>query len=91
MKFQKLRRIILQFRGHKRGELAKMKDKILNRNAYGIGRSTVNALVANGIIYERNHLYVIDEDKFMKILGMSYDNMINSEINDKVRKFLCSY
>ena len=91
LKFQKLRRIILQFRGHKRGELAKMKDKILNRNAYGIGRSTVNALVANGIIYERNHLYVIDEDKFMKILGMSYDNMINSEINDKVRKFLCSY
>lgn len=91
LKFQKLRRIILQFRGHKRGELAKMKDKILNRNAYGIGRSTVNALVSNGIIYERNHLYIIDEDKFMKILGISYDNLINGEINDKVRKFLCNY
>lgn len=91
LKFQKLSRIILQFRGHGKGALAKKKDKIVNRNSYGVGRETVKALVDAGIIYEKGHLYVINEERFMDILGLSYDNMINGIINDKVRSFLCSY
>lgn len=91
-KYHKLRAIISQFRAHKKGgDWAKKKDKLDRRYSQGVGRDTLKALIENDILYEEKHLYKLNQKKMREILELTYSEMLNSQINEKVTAFLISY
>ncbi len=91
-KYHKLRAIISQFRAHKKGgDWAKKKDKLDRRYSQGVGGDTLKALIENNILYEEKHLYKLNQTKMREILELTYTEMLNSQINEKVTTFLTSY
>ena len=56
-----------------------------------MGRDTLKALIENGILYEEKHLYKLNQKKMREILELTYTEMLNSQINEKVTAFLISY
>lgn len=88
--YHKMRRIILQFRAHKNDELGKYKDKIDNRigRNSAVGKAVLNSLKEAGVIFTKERLYIIDTKKLNETLGLSYDDIMTFEINEKTRSFL---
>lgn len=88
-KYKKLRRIILHFRSHSKGLLAKYKDKINNRiGDKSPGKEVLNSLIEKGVIYTKEEMYCIDDTKFSEVLGVNFDGIRSFEINDLTKKFL---
>ncbi len=90
-KYQKMRRLLLMFRSHSKGDLARYKDKIDNRiGNSSIGKKVLDALIEKGILYSKEMLYFIDLEKMAIELGVKYDDIRSSIINDKVKHFLAN-
>lgn len=88
-KYQKMRRLFLMFRSHSKGDLARYKDKIDNRiGNNSIGKKVLYALLERGILYSNDMLYFIDLEKMARELGVKYDDIRSSIINDKIKHFL---
>lgn len=88
-RYKKLRSIILEFRSHSKHELAKYYERI----DFIVGDSTVgnavkNVLLEKGIMFRREHLYIINTDLMDQELGISYDGIRHFENNPQVIKFL---
>lgn len=87
--YSKMRRLILMFRSHSKGKLARFKDKIDNRiGNVPIGEKVLTALITSGVIYTEEHLYLIDNEKMASVLGVKYDDVRSCVINEKIEKFL---
>lgn len=87
--YKKMRRTLIMFRSHSKGEFAKIQSKINNRIASKTdGRIVVNALLEKGIIYPRERFYVIDKDKMNEHLGLKFDGIRACVINEKVIEFI---
>lgn len=87
--YKKMRRTLIMFRSHSKGEFAKVKSKINNRIASKTdGKRVVEALLAKGIIYSREKFYIIDKDKMNEHLGLKFDGIRACVINDKVISFI---
>lgn len=90
-RYQKLRRIILHFRSHSKGVLAKYKEKIDNRiGRKPLGRKVLSSLIDKGVIYEKNLMYYIEEEKFSDVLGVNFSGIRTYELSDKITAFLNS-
>ncbi len=90
-KYQKMRRLLLMFRSHSKGDLARYKDKIDNRiGNSNIGKKVLDALIEKGILYSKEMLYFIDLEKMAMELGVKYDDIRSSIINDKIKHFLAN-
>ncbi|BCD55447.1 hypothetical protein [Alistipes indistinctus] len=90
-KYQKMRRLLLMFRSHSKGDLARYKDKIDNRiGNSSIGKKVLDALIEKGILYSKEMLYFIDIEKMAQELGVKYDDIRSSIINDKIKHFLAN-
>lgn len=88
-KYQKMRRTILMFRSHSKGDLARLKEKIDNRIGNSdIGKRVINALLNKGIIYSKEIMYFVNTDRMASELGIKYNDIRSSTINDKIRQFL---
>ncbi len=88
-KYHKMRRIILMFRSHSKGKLARYKEKIDNRiGNVAVGKKVLDALKSSGIIYVDKHLYIIDNDKIASLLGVKYNDIRCCVVNQKIRDFL---
>lgn len=88
-KYQKMRRLFLMFRSHSKGDLARYKEKIDNRiGNSSIGRKVLDALLDQGVLYSKEMLYFINLEKMAHVLGVKYDDIRSSIINDKIRLFL---
>lgn len=88
-KYHKMRRLLMMFRSHSKGSLARFKEKIDNRIGKGdIGREVLDALIKAGILYSDEKMYFIDSDKMAQKLGVKYDDIRSSIINDKIKQFL---
>ena len=84
-----MRRLLMMFRSHSKGSLARFKEKIDNRIGKGdIGREVLDALIKAGILYSDEKMYFIDSDKMAQKLGVKYDDIRSSIINDKIKQFL---
>lgn len=91
-KYHKLRAIITQFRAHKKGgDWAKKKDKLYRRYSRGVGKRTLNELLRLGIIYPEGHLYKLNQEKMREHLAITYTDMQQCKITEKVSSFLNSY
>lgn len=87
--YQKLRRTLIMFRSHSKGQLAKHHAKIDNRiGSTPLGKKVIKALVDKHIIYRDEHVYVIDNEAMDKFLGVKFDGIRNSTITYSMRKFL---
>lgn len=91
-KYLKLRKIIVLFRSHSKGRMARFKDKIETPRVigYGLGKKVLNSLVDSKIIYLEEMFYFIDTQKIHSLLGLSYNEIRLREINDKTIEFLKS-
>jgi hypothetical protein len=76
-KYRRVRRILLEFRSHKKGTLAKFRAKIEHervvRNA--LGRRILAALVNHGILRADPKFYYIQPDKCDSKLGISWQQL----------------
>lgn len=89
--YMKMRRLIIMFRSHSKGELAKyyMKiDKRIGRKEYG--KPVLEALLNKHIIYKKGVMYYIDSKAMNKHLGVSFDGIKEGIINDKIKNFISS-
>jgi hypothetical protein len=89
--YQKLRRMILMFRSNSRGMLARCCSKIDNRiGNTELGKAIISGLIEKGVIDTDGTFYFISYEKFANVLGMKYDDIRSSEINEKVKAFIQS-
>lgn len=87
--YGKLRRMILMFRSHSKGVLARYCEKIDNRiGKTPLGRTLIEGLIQEGVIYTDNIMYYINISKFGEVLGAKYDDIRSSVMNDKITSFL---
>lgn len=90
-KYQKMRRVFLMFRSHSKGDLARYKEKIDNRVGNSeVGKKVIDALLNRGVIYSKEIMYFVDTDKLASELGVKYNDIRSSLINDKIKHFLSS-
>lgn len=90
-KYQKLRRTIVQFRAHSKGNLAKFKDKIDNRiGNTEVGKRVIEGLLREGVLEERRHMYFINDKMMSEKLGLGYNELRTYDVNSKVKDFLNS-
>lgn len=88
-KYQKMRRVLLMFRSHSKGDLARYKEKIDNRIGNSkIGKMVLDSLLNKGILYPKDLMYFVDTDKLASELGVKYNDIRSSIINDKIKTFL---
>lgn len=87
--FTKFRRMLLMFRSHSKGVLARYCSKIDNRiKKTEIGRSIIAKLLKEKILWTDNVYYYIDYERFASSIGVKYDDIRSCVINDKTRTFL---
>lgn len=87
--YKKMRRTLIMFRSHSKGQLAKHHEKIDNRIGNTlVGKAVIDALLKKHIIYQEEHVYVIDNDSMDYYLGVKFDGIRNSTITKPMLKFL---
>ena len=87
--YKKMRRTLIMFRSHSKGQLAKHHEKIDNRIGNTlIGKAVIDALLEKHIIYQEEHVYVIDNDSMDNYLGVKFDGIRNSTITKPMLQFL---
>jgi hypothetical protein len=89
-KYHRLRKILMQFRSHSKGELAKLKDKIEHNRTLknNIGWNVLRKLVDTGVIFADEHLYKIDTEALDKNLKLTYFDLKRNQISSATVKFL---
>lgn len=87
--YQKLRRMMLMFRAHNKGSLARYCSKIDNRIGRSeLGKTIIQKLMSKGVLSSDGLLYYINSDKFAEVLGMKYDDFRSSTVNEKTKTFI---
>lgn len=87
--FTKLRRMILMFRSHSKGTLARICSKIDSRiKKNNLGRVIIESLLEDKVLNTDNIYYYIDYERFASVIGVKYDDIRSCIINDKTRTFL---
>ena len=90
-RYKKLRSIILEFRSHSKHELAKYYERIdFVVGDSQEGKAVMSIMLEKGIMFRRDHLYIIDTDVMDKEIGISYDGIRHFEKNPQIIKFLNS-
>ena len=88
-KYQKFRRMMLMFRSHSKGELARCCSKIDKRiGKSDMGRAIIAKLQDAGVMKMHDFMYFIDYNRFAEVIGAKYDDIRSGTINDNMRKFL---
>lgn len=87
--YQKMRRALIMFRSHSKGQLAKHKTKIDDRiRNTPIGQKVIDSLLSHGIIYIEEPMYFIDNKALAMYLGVKFDSLRANIITDQIKKFL---
>jgi hypothetical protein len=87
----RLRKIIIAFRSHSRGELARYSHKIDHaRMMKGPGYEIRDRLLQDGILSLTGDLYYLDPDKLGQVLGTSYHDLALKRFAPSVREYVRS-
>ncbi len=89
-KYRRLRRILLEFRSHSKGGLAKYRDKIEHERVLQneIGKRVLESLVKEGILRTDAKFYHINSDKCDQVLGISWHQLRQYQSSKKLDQFL---
>lgn len=90
-KYKKLRTIVLEFCSHSKHGFGKHHERIdfVHGNS-DMGKAVIKALKDSKVMYQEDHLYLLDAKLMPSVLGLSYDGFRNLEINDTIVRFLNS-
>ena len=85
-KFLRLKRILLEFRSHSRGSLARYRGKIDSQRVLKneIGRRVLNALLRDGIMYIEGSFYFLDPSRLHECLGVSWPELRSGQASATV-------
>jgi hypothetical protein len=91
-KYLRLRKILTHFRSHSKGAMAKYRDKIENERVAGnpIGQAILSRLVSDDVLTLRDPLYFIQTGQVDKLLGISWTDLRQGIVNDKLIEYLSS-
>jgi len=89
-KYLRLRRILLEFRSHSKGSLAKYRDKIEHERVLKneIGRRVLSALLKDGILRIESKFYHINPERLNKKLGITWQELREHKSSELVEEFL---
>lgn len=89
-KYRILRRIILSFRSHSKGMLARYKAKIEHRRILKseVGENILKALIDTGVLYEEGLMYCIDTQKLDEHLKINYHDLQRKKVTPRILYFL---
>jgi hypothetical protein len=89
-KHRKLRRILSEFRSHKKGNLAKYRDKIENERIAGnpLGKKILAALLKEGVLRSDPKFYFVEAAQCDEKLGISWHQLRQYKTSTKLEAFL---
>jgi hypothetical protein len=89
-KYLRLRRILVHFRSHSRGSLAKYKHKVDNERVAGneTGRAILRQLLKDHILTLDGAFYFIEPENVDKHLGVSWHDLIKGRTSEKLVQYL---
>jgi hypothetical protein len=89
-KYLRARRILMEFRSHSKGVLARYRAKIEHqrvvKNDYG--RRVLAALVKEGVLRTDTKFYYVDSTKQAKIIGLDYPQLRKQQTSAQLEAFL---
>ncbi len=89
-RYLRLRRIIVEFRSHSRGRLARLKDKIHSDRVLKntTGEAVLRKLIADGVLILEGSHYFIDPEKLSQKIGISWVNFRKGKTSEKLDEYL---
>lgn len=89
-KYFRLKRILMEFRSHKKGSLAKYRHKIEHERVLKneIGEKLLAKLVADGVLVLRGEMYHLDRDKVATMIGSSWQSLRKGEFGEQMENYL---
>jgi hypothetical protein len=87
-----LRRLVIAFRSHSKGRLARLQDKIEHaRMTKGrLGVAIRERMVKDGILSLEGNIYFLNSTALGQIVGATYQDVNMKRFNDKVRQYIQS-
>ena len=91
-KYLRLKRILVHFRSHSRGTLAKFKKKIENERILGqeSGPAILRQLLTDGVLTLDGSFYFLQPEKVDEHLGISWHDLRNGHTSQKLLEYLRS-
>lgn len=88
--FVKLRKILITFRSHSKGSMARYKGKIDDSRISGhdIGKLLINSLLENGIIEDKGYMYHLNRSRTAELLGLTFDKLQATSPTPQMAKFI---
>lgn len=88
--FAKLRKILITFRSHSKGSMARYKWKINDARISGhdVGKLLIDRLLKTGIIEEKGIMYYLNRDKTAQLLGLTFDKLKTTSPTPQMAQFL---
>jgi len=85
-----LRRLVMAFRSHSKGQLARFRDKIDHfRMLKGrVGEALLQKLIDDGIIWVEGAMYCLDANKLGAKVGISFQDAQAKEYSQKTREYV---
>ena len=88
-RLRRLRRILMLFRAHGKGQLAKFKGAIDHeRRSRGSGAAVRDQLLKEGVLLEEGRFYVLDTSKLSEVLGLTFLEIRSATVNERTMEFL---
>ena len=89
-KYLRLRRILLHFRSHSRGGLAKYRNKIEHERILrnDVGRRVLDRLVREGVLRANPKFYFVEQDQFSAKLGVTWQQLRHHQSTKQLEAFL---
>jgi len=89
-KYLRARRIMMEFRSHSKGALAKFEDKIQHQRVLKdqLGKNVLKQLLKEGVLTHISPMYYIDPAKHAEIIGLTYQQIRMQQSSPKLEAFL---
>jgi hypothetical protein len=91
-KFMRLRRILVEFRSHSKGTMARFKHKIENERVLknDLGRAILKSLLEHKVVALKGSHYFLNPENVDKHLGVSWIDLRKGRTSPKLEQFLRS-
>jgi hypothetical protein len=91
-KYLRLRRILVQFRSHSRGTMARFRPKIENERVAGneVGQAILQRLLSDGILTVESRFYFLEPKNVDKHLGISWLDLQKGQTSERLVQYLRS-
>jgi hypothetical protein len=89
-KYMRLKRILVEFRSHSKGSLAKYKEKIEHERVLKnhIGRAVLNRLVRDQVLSLKGSMYHLNPDGVNRNLGVTWPELRKGQMPESVLNYL---